>query len=222
MTPCCKDLYTIPGSWKHPSSCMASIHTGHVTHWACLGCSGSACTTACSSSCQYPATSHIHWRGVDQHSTDHNQQPDELYAKEMCCTAWGKWWSHQILTGFQKKRSFYFKHQLSKTTCLTLNTFLLFFSVCTGHRRHIKEINENGYRLYRYQHVDVDSSLCLWENMWRQMPNAPSFHLYFHFLLIVKWLIKMFTSINLALRLQCANLGANACLCDIHWLVFMV
>ncbi len=32
--------------------------------------------------------------------TFHNQQPDQLYAKEMCCTAWGKWWSHQILTGF--------------------------------------------------------------------------------------------------------------------------
>ncbi len=42
-----------------------------------------------------------HWRGVDQHSTGHNQQPDQLYAKEMCCTAWGKWWSHQILTGFR-------------------------------------------------------------------------------------------------------------------------
>ncbi len=98
--PCCKDLFTIPGSWKHPSSCMASILTGHVTHWACLGCSGSACTTACSSSCQYPATLHRHWRGVDQHSTGStgcNQQPDQLYAKEMCCTAWGKWWSHQIM-----------------------------------------------------------------------------------------------------------------------------
>ncbi len=56
MIPCCKDLYTIPGSWNHPSSCMASILTGHVTNWACLGCSGSAYTTACSSSCQYPAT----------------------------------------------------------------------------------------------------------------------------------------------------------------------
>ncbi len=40
-----------------------------------------------------PATSHSHWRGVDQHSTGHNQQPDQLYAKEMCCTVWGKWWS---------------------------------------------------------------------------------------------------------------------------------
>ncbi len=47
---------------------------------------------------QQPHTSH--WRGVDQHSTGHNQQPDQLYAKEMCCTEWGKWWSHQILTGF--------------------------------------------------------------------------------------------------------------------------
>ncbi len=62
-----------------------------VTHWACLGCSGSAYTTACFSSCQYPATSHSHWREVDQHSTDHNQQPDQLYVKEVCCTAWGKW-----------------------------------------------------------------------------------------------------------------------------------
>ncbi len=79
---------------------MAIILIGHVSHWAFLGCSGSAYTTACSSSCQYPATSHSHWRGVDQHSIGHNQQPDQLYAKEMCCTGWGKWWSHQILTGF--------------------------------------------------------------------------------------------------------------------------
>ncbi len=80
MASCCKDLHTIPGSYKHPSSCMASILTGHVTHWACLGFSGSAYTTACSSSCQHPATSHSHWREVDQHSTGHNQQPDQLYA----------------------------------------------------------------------------------------------------------------------------------------------
>jgi hypothetical protein len=48
-----------------------------------------------SSSCQYPATSHSHWRGVGQHST--GQKPD---AKEMCHAAWDKWWSHKILTGF--------------------------------------------------------------------------------------------------------------------------
>ena len=54
--PCRKDLYTIPGSWKCPSSSMACILTRHVIHWACLGCSGLACTTACSSSRQYLAT----------------------------------------------------------------------------------------------------------------------------------------------------------------------
>ncbi len=63
-----------------------------VTHWACLGCSGSAYTTACSSSCQYPATSHSHWRGVDQHSTGHNQQPDQLYAKEMANGGHTRYW----------------------------------------------------------------------------------------------------------------------------------
>ncbi len=57
-------------------------------------CSGLACATACSSCCQYPATLHCHWRGVGRHSTGHNQ----LYVKEMCCTAWGKWWSRQMLT----------------------------------------------------------------------------------------------------------------------------
>ncbi len=46
------------------------------------------------SSCHYLSTSHSHWRVVDQYFTGHNQQPDQLYVKEMCCTAWGKWWSH--------------------------------------------------------------------------------------------------------------------------------
>ncbi len=108
ITRCCSMIMhgpilqgSVPGSWKHPSSCTASILSGHVTHWACLGCSGSVYTTACSSSCKYPAPSHSHWRGVDKHYTAHNQQPDQLYVKEMCCTAWSKWWSHQILTGFR-------------------------------------------------------------------------------------------------------------------------
>jgi hypothetical protein len=49
---------------------------------------------------QYPATLQSHWRGVGQHSTGHNQKPDQLYVKEMCRAEWGKWWSHQIVTGF--------------------------------------------------------------------------------------------------------------------------
>jgi hypothetical protein len=60
-----------------------TILTRNVTHWACLGCSASTCISACSSSCQLPATSHCYWRGVGQPSTDYNQQPDQLYAKEM-------------------------------------------------------------------------------------------------------------------------------------------
>ncbi len=71
---------------------MASILTGHVTHGACLGCSGSAYTTACSSSCQYPATSYSHWRWADQHPTGHNQQPDQLYAKEMANGGHTRYW----------------------------------------------------------------------------------------------------------------------------------
>ncbi len=35
----------------------------------------------------------------EEWTTGHNQQPDQLYEKT-CCIAWGKWWSHQILTGF--------------------------------------------------------------------------------------------------------------------------
>ncbi len=42
-------------------------------------------------------TQPLKWSGP----TFNNQQPDQLYAKEMCWTAWGKWWSHQIQTGFQ-------------------------------------------------------------------------------------------------------------------------
>ncbi len=30
-----------------------------------------------------------------------NNIPQATINKEMCCTAWEKWWSHQILTGFR-------------------------------------------------------------------------------------------------------------------------
>ncbi len=114
ITSCCSMIMhgpmlqgSVHNSWKLKTSQFLHGQHTHQTchHWACFGCSGSAYKTACSSSCQYPATSHSYWRGVDQHSTGHNQQPDQCYAKEMCCTAWGKWWSHQtaldLLTGFR-------------------------------------------------------------------------------------------------------------------------
>lgn len=70
-----KDLYTIVESWKHGSSCMVSILNRHATYWTCFGCSGSAYTTECTSSCQYQATSHSHWTGVDQHSDGPQSTP---------------------------------------------------------------------------------------------------------------------------------------------------
>lgn len=94
--PCHKDLYTISGNWKHPSCCIVIIITENVTLWACLGCSGSVYTTACSRSCQYPATSHSYWKeewtNIPQATY---QQPEQLNMKEISCSAWGKWWSHQ-------------------------------------------------------------------------------------------------------------------------------
>ncbi len=88
---------SVHNSWKlKTSQFLRGKHTHRACHPLSLGCSGSAYTTACSSSCQYPATSCSNWRGVDQHSTGPNQQSDQLYAKEMCCTAWGKWWLHKV------------------------------------------------------------------------------------------------------------------------------
>ncbi len=91
---------SVHNSWKLKTSQF--LHGQH-THRTChpLSMFGMlwAYTTECFSSWQYPATSHSYWRGVNQHST--GQQHDQLYAKEMCCTVWGKWWSHQILTGFR-------------------------------------------------------------------------------------------------------------------------
>ncbi len=94
---------SVHNSWKLKTSQF--LHGQH-SHRTChpLSTFGmlwiSVYDSLCYSSCQYPATSHSHWRGVDQNSTCHNQQPDQLYAKLMCCITWGKWWSHQILTGF--------------------------------------------------------------------------------------------------------------------------
>ena len=82
-------LHFINGNLNAQRYCA---YSQDVTHWVCLGCSECMYTTACSSSQQYQDTSHSVWRGVRQHSTGHNQQPDQLYAKEMCNAAWGKWW----------------------------------------------------------------------------------------------------------------------------------
>ena len=93
------DLYTI--LWKLK---MSQFFHGLHTHQTChpLRMFGMLWVDIYDRVFQFPLISSNfaqHWR-VGQHSTGHNQQPDQLYAKEMCCAAWGKWWSHQILTGF--------------------------------------------------------------------------------------------------------------------------
>ena len=103
-----------------PCYSMACTLTIYITHWACLGCPGSTCTTVCSSSHQYPATSHSHWRGVWQYTTGHNQQPDQLYAKEMCCTAWGKWCSLQIMTCFLIHAPTFFSKVSMTNRCISV------------------------------------------------------------------------------------------------------
>ncbi len=59
----------IPGSWKTSQfNALASILTGHVTHWGMFAMLWiGVYDSVFQSSCQYPATSHSHWRGVDQH-----------------------------------------------------------------------------------------------------------------------------------------------------------
>jgi len=60
---------------------------------------GIYCTTACYRFCQSSNFGHPFKRCGPSF---HRPQPDQLYAKEICCTARDKWWSHQILTGFRK------------------------------------------------------------------------------------------------------------------------
>ena len=81
-------------SWKlNISQFFHSLHTHQTCHplslfWM-LNALDRPCPTACFSFRQYPATSQSHWKGVG-HSTGHNQQPDQLYVKEMFHAAGGK------------------------------------------------------------------------------------------------------------------------------------
>ncbi len=84
----CKDLYTIPGSWKF-------LHGQH-THRTChpLSMFGILWIGVYDSVFQFlPISSNFAQPLKRSGPTFHNQQPDQFYVKEMCCTAWGKWWS---------------------------------------------------------------------------------------------------------------------------------
>ena len=90
-----KSQGSVHNSWKLKMS--HGLHTHPTCHQ--LSIFGMLWIDVHNSSRQYTETSHSHWRGVGEHSTGHNQQPDQLYVKEMCLAAWGKW-LHQIRTGF--------------------------------------------------------------------------------------------------------------------------
>jgi len=114
----CLTLWCCGSQWVKTFQFLHGQHTHQTCHPLIMfGTLGSVYTTACSSSCQYSATLHRYWRGVDQHSTAHNQQPDQLYVMEMCCTAWGKWWPHQILTGFVTSVALCFVIKLHISKC---------------------------------------------------------------------------------------------------------
>ncbi len=108
ITSCCSMIMHDPmlqgsvhNSWKLKTSKF--LHCQH-THRTCppLSMFGMLWISVYDSVFQFlPITSNFTQPLKRSGPTFHNQQPDQLYAKEMCCTARGKLWSHQILTGFQ-------------------------------------------------------------------------------------------------------------------------
>ena len=91
---------SVHNSWKVK---MSQFFHGLHTHQTChpLSKFGMLWIDVYNSVFQFPPISNNFAQTLKrQHSTGHNQHPDQLYVKEMFRAAWGKWWSHQILTGF--------------------------------------------------------------------------------------------------------------------------
>ncbi len=79
---------------------MASILTGHVTHWACLD----ALDRRIRQRVPVPANIQQLRTAIEEEWTNIPQATINNLVNSMrrrCCTARGKWWSHQILTGFR-------------------------------------------------------------------------------------------------------------------------
>ncbi len=87
---------------KHPSSFMASTLTRDMAplsmFWDALD---RRIGQRVPVPAKNPATSHSHWRGVDQHSTGHNQQPDQLMWRRSVALREANGGQHQIVTGFR-------------------------------------------------------------------------------------------------------------------------
>lgn len=70
-----KNLYTT-------ASTLADVGVhGHVTHWECLGCSGSADTTACSCS----SNTQQRCTAIEEEWPTCTSTADHLFVREMCC-----------------------------------------------------------------------------------------------------------------------------------------
>ncbi len=106
------------------------MHRDTVTKsWGPLLCHSSTTVTSCCSMIMHgpmlQGSVHNSWKLKTSH-----QQPDQLYVKEMCCTAWGKWWSHQIPTGFRTPLDHPNTVKLHKNKSVALfNLFSVFLNV---------------------------------------------------------------------------------------------
>ncbi len=94
ITSHCKDLYTIPGTWKHPSSCMASILSPYMSlidHvWNALDQLVRQCVPVLANIQQLHTAIEEEWTNIPQ--TTINNLINSMRRK---------WWSHQIPTGFR-------------------------------------------------------------------------------------------------------------------------
>jgi hypothetical protein len=127
---CRKDLYTIPGSWKCPSSSMARILTRCVTHWAYMF--GMLWIDVYDSVFQFPPIPSDFAQPLKRSgSTGHNQQPDQLCEgdvsrcmRHMVVTPdTGGFWSTQ-LTFFFKVSDAYLYSQSCEIHTLSPHLFI--------------------------------------------------------------------------------------------------
>ncbi len=88
---------SVHNSWKLKTSQF--LH-GQYTHRTChpLSMFGMLWIGVYDSMFQFLPISSNFTQPLKSGPTFHNQQPEQLYVKEMVCPVWGKWWSHKILT----------------------------------------------------------------------------------------------------------------------------
>ncbi len=107
FTSCCSMIMhglmlqgSVHNSWKLKTSQF--LHGQH-THRAChpLSMFGMLWICLYDSVFQFLAISSNFTQLLKRSEPTFHRPQSTTYVKEMCCTAWGKWWLHQILTGFR-------------------------------------------------------------------------------------------------------------------------